>query len=802
MAEEKTILLDCECCGGKLNKVSETQYRCDYCGNEKFIETILSSEVIMLLNQANALKNKGDFDGAYDVFCEIIRKDPDNVDAHMGLFYCDYGVMHVEDVESKEFIPTCNKINNKIVFENKHYLKASSLANGRIRAELKKKVNEIEEIRKKVIEIANLEKPTDIVICYKRTDGENGITKDTLVARDIYEILTEKGYNVFLAEKNLQFMAGFEFEPVIYNAIRTSKVMLVISSNLDNIMSGWTKNEWTRFIKFMEFDRAKKLIPIICEGFNASELPDSLRKFEALEINANFKNSLLSSIEKCVQVSTSKINRVKIGAQKETKKEKAFKQNVVVRKLTENKKTDLVVVDEKIVKIILTYINKGMYKEAIKELKFLSGDSEQKIVKNFVNNYVCFKTKNEFTHLIESVNDYLEYASPEIAGIIFDMLEEDFESLLRKENVTDASELYRLLLSWENDKHERAFKTMNSYILKSEKFETSLIRTVVNCFDINLHDFEDVITKYFTVATDKLNFVGANLILDYLLAFDEGDIDARWNRFLVSFGATNERIIKYVAHNLNVKKLQSFKDFLEYVPEEDRANYIKMLCNGIIDAIKFTNNSVRLRADIGDGFLTNYVRLLTNNFELNVIKKKNLIGYNSNYFYRVSNGEDRFYYPHKDFLKTLKAIQRNDKFKLRRVNPLEKIDLKVYLKSFNEIIRYFSNDDNAVLIETLLKMADKCKEISEFKTAKYYYNLVLSENGLCHKAHWGLFQCKLKCKSEEELKKYSEKFFKYKEFNHAVISAEMTNDEVAVEKYLNLQNYAKHNKTNNRIFYK
>ena len=69
--ENFELVLDCERCGGKLIKVSEGNYICDHCGYTKIIETASSSEVVAILNSANTLRNKGEFDDAYERFEEV-----------------------------------------------------------------------------------------------------------------------------------------------------------------------------------------------------------------------------------------------------------------------------------------------------------------------------------------------------------------------------------------------------------------------------------------------------------------------------------------------------------------------------------------------------------------------------------------------------------------------------------------------------------------------------------------------------------------------------------------------------------
>ena len=90
-------------------------------------------------------------------------------------------------------------------------------------------VNElpIEEIRKGIIEVSSNEEPYDIFICYKETDALGRRTPDSVIAMDLYKKLKSEGYKVFFSRISLRNKVSEQYEPYIYNAINTAKVMIV-----------------------------------------------------------------------------------------------------------------------------------------------------------------------------------------------------------------------------------------------------------------------------------------------------------------------------------------------------------------------------------------------------------------------------------------------------------------------------------------------------------------------------------------------------------------------------------------------
>lgn len=323
---EAFSLPNCECCGGRFNKIAKDEYKCDHCGNVKYIQTKFSSEIVSLFNEANTLRNKGEFDDAMDYYKIIVQKDNSNVEGYYGIALCTYGIMHVLDPESEVYKPTCNRAIDISFFDDENIVQCLNLASENIKQDLLNKINELEKIRKTIISLSKKEEAYDIFICYKRTnDIVNGIesyTSDSVVARDIYDLLTSKGYKVFFAEKSLQNIAGGEYEPLIYNALTTSKVMLVVGSNNKYLNSPWVKNEWQRFARQVEFDSDKRLIPILCDGMNAIQLPDKLKKFQALSINTTFESTIINNLEKIFKKEDSNKQKEQ-NANKPKKAEKA-----------------------------------------------------------------------------------------------------------------------------------------------------------------------------------------------------------------------------------------------------------------------------------------------------------------------------------------------------------------------------------------------------------------------------------------------------------------------------------------------
>ena len=92
--------------------------------------------------------------------------------------------------------------------------------------------------------------------------------------------MVKEGYKVFFSRITLEDKLGTEYEPYIYSALKSSKVMLVVGTSKENLESVWVKNEWNRYKKFIETDKDKTLIPVYSK-IDVYQLPNEFTKFQA-----------------------------------------------------------------------------------------------------------------------------------------------------------------------------------------------------------------------------------------------------------------------------------------------------------------------------------------------------------------------------------------------------------------------------------------------------------------------------------------------------------------------------------------
>jgi len=288
----------CNNCGGDF-EYRNGRWICRSCGSYKPEE--LSNEEATLLYTAFQKLRLAEFDEAEQDFDDILQKYPQNPNGYWGRLMSRYGIKYEVDFDGK-MIPTCYATSIESVISDPDYKKAIRYADAENQAYYQRQAEYIERVRREWVETAKKEKPYDIFICYKDSDPENGIerTRDSIAAQDLYIHLTNKGYRVFYSHESLRGKVGEKFEPYIFNALSTAKVMLVYGSKPEYITSTWLKNEWTRYEKRMRAgEKNPHSLLVACDGFSPNHLPRVLSSMQCFNANErSFYSDLDEAIER------------------------------------------------------------------------------------------------------------------------------------------------------------------------------------------------------------------------------------------------------------------------------------------------------------------------------------------------------------------------------------------------------------------------------------------------------------------------------------------------------------------------
>lgn len=303
------MVFKCKMCGGDIEVVEGTNIgKCLYCKSTMTLPSVDNEKLLNLYNRANNLRLSNEFDKAYGIYETILEIDENQLEAHWGLILCRYGVEYVDDPKTKKKMITCHRTKYESVLTDPDYKIIISKAYGEALNIYKEEAKTISNIQKKALEISNNEEDYDIFICYKEGDKDGDRTPDSVIAQDIYNKLTDLNYKVFFARITLADKLGEEYEPYIFSALNSSKVMLVVGTNAENLNSVWVKNEWSRYLDLIKNKKKKVLIPVYSK-MDAYELPEEFSMLQALCIDkVGSMQDLITAVGKIINKKSTDID--------------------------------------------------------------------------------------------------------------------------------------------------------------------------------------------------------------------------------------------------------------------------------------------------------------------------------------------------------------------------------------------------------------------------------------------------------------------------------------------------------------
>lgn len=359
----------CKTCGGPVNRVGN-YYVCEYCRNKWEIDSGNDVHAVDRANAWSALRD-GDFEKAAELFENIIVKEAKNHEAYWGRALALAGIVYVTDMNENKKVPTCNNITENSFMNDKDVQKAISLAPADIADGYKTQAEYIEKVRVEWLEKASKEPAYDVFISFKDSDRENGIerTQDSIDAQDLYNALVAEGYKVFFSRISLRDKIAEQYEPYIYNAIKTAKVMIVFGEKAAYFSSVWIKNEWSRFkTRIEKGEKHKNSLVVVYKNMNPGDLPVVLKSRQCLNASdMTFLSDLTRHIKRVVEESKRNVHldKIEISGGQIAKKATSISVNAVEkREIGAGAIAETSISEKQSISLIYTYLGEKQWQEA------------------------------------------------------------------------------------------------------------------------------------------------------------------------------------------------------------------------------------------------------------------------------------------------------------------------------------------------------------------------------------------------------------------------------------------------------
>ena len=289
--------LKCKTCGGDILPTDENFGTCDSCGTASALPKAADGQKENLFGRASHLRQRSEFDKAIAAYESILNIDATSAEAHWGLVLSRHGIEYVE--ERGEQVPTCHRAQSEPILSDPDYLAALQHAQTESdRRRYEEEARRISALQKGILAAAAGEKPYDVFICYKETAEGGGRSKDSALAQDLYHQLEKEGLRVFYARVSLESRLGRDYEPYIFGALNSAKVMLAVGTRPEHFNATWVRNEWSRFLALSRKDPSRLLIPCY-RDMDAYDLPEEMSMLQSQDMGRiGFIQDVLHGVKK------------------------------------------------------------------------------------------------------------------------------------------------------------------------------------------------------------------------------------------------------------------------------------------------------------------------------------------------------------------------------------------------------------------------------------------------------------------------------------------------------------------------
>ena len=567
--------IKCKICGQSLYKTAEGVYKCSACLSvfKEENEGVNTKKI----QDAYELIRSGNF-GEAEELCNTVIKENSHYEAYWVKALAKNGVIFVKDIGDK-MVPTCQNISADSFAESFDVQKAIELAPSGIAENYKEQAKRIEAIRKEWFDMASKEEPYDVFICFKDSDKENGIerTKDSVYAQDLYNYLQEKGLRVFFSRVSLMGKVSDHYEPYIYNALTTAKVMVVYAQKAEYFSSTWLKNEWSRFISRMQRENMSKNSLIVAyKGVDPYRIPSALlggRQGIDLSSPSAFNilvEKIVDSVLKAKKVITLERKEIQ-GGQISKKASKIAQTEIQTRTLGVNTSVKLDISAESKLTIVKNYLSQSMWDEA----EDLLNDILEKAPNNG-DALVCkllLRTKNTDWDSLTKINTFTEY---ELLTSILDNVEaktaRQLLNLFYDRALVNGIETIRLLqciLPYDYADRKNHIENLFDYSIRNANLVL---------FDILIQTLESYeVEKYIKLNQAMLStllgqkaYEAAKVYMDNILSVDAGNVNVlriACEMVLIEEYSGNEN--NYTAEEKSKLFIEKFETLLKYVQDID-----------------------------------------------------------------------------------------------------------------------------------------------------------------------------------------------------------------------------------------
>lgn len=124
----------------------------------------------------------------------------------------------------------------------------------------------------------------DIFISSKNLGADGQRTEDSLIAEQLHVFLAKKGFHVFFSNISLAKLGVAEYKQAIDSALDRSKILVIVGTSTENIVSKWVKYEWDSFFNdILSEKKPEGKVFAYIKNVRINDLPRSIRNTQCIE---------------------------------------------------------------------------------------------------------------------------------------------------------------------------------------------------------------------------------------------------------------------------------------------------------------------------------------------------------------------------------------------------------------------------------------------------------------------------------------------------------------------------------------
>ena len=86
-----------------------------------------------------------------------------------------------------------------------------------------------------------------VFLSYKNTDAEGKMTRDAMLAEELYEELVKRGIKAFYSSQSIKRLGEAHYKIAIDKALDEALVLVAVGTSAENLNSNWVNYEWDSF---------------------------------------------------------------------------------------------------------------------------------------------------------------------------------------------------------------------------------------------------------------------------------------------------------------------------------------------------------------------------------------------------------------------------------------------------------------------------------------------------------------------------------------------------------------------------